>query len=300
MGAHEEKILIVDDEDTIRQALSEMMATLGHYSKTAGNGFQALRMLEKEPFFVVISDMEMPCIDGLELIQQVKENFPETEVISITGYGNKYSYTDVITAGATDFITKPFGINEIAAKLNRIIRERDIKNELKKTTEELLKLSIKDDLTGLYNRRHFYTKLEEEMIRSRRQHRSLFLMMFDLDGFKKYNDTYGHIEGDKILKNVAEAIHLSIRKNVDAGFRYGGDEFTIIIPEANQEQALMISGRIRQSCMNLDSHPVDVSIGLAAIQDDYDIETFVSCADRAMYQAKTSKGNKIIIFGQNQ
>ena len=300
MNPPNEKVLIVDDEDYVRQTLFDMLTLLGHNSETANDGIRALQILDEERFFLVISDMEMPSIDGITLIKKIKEKLPDTDIISITGYKAKYSYTDVIRAGAADFITKPFGVDEIEAKLNRIIRERNIKEELKRKTEELLKLSIKDDLTGLYNRRHFYTKLEEEMSRSRRQRRTLFLMMFDLDEFKKYNDTYGHVEGDKVLRNVADAVLCSIRKNVDSGFRYGGDEFTIIVPEANQEQAVMVSGRICQSCNNISPQPVQISVGLAELRESYDVETFVSTADQAMYKAKASKDNKIVIFGQDQ
>lgn len=299
MESSREKILIIDDSKSICKLLSDMMIVLGHENKVAMDGYEALKILAEEPFSIVISDIELPGIDGLSLIKKIKEKFPEIDVISMTGYESKYSYTDVIRAGASDFITKPFVFEEIEAKLNRIIRERNFKKELEKKNEELLKLSIHDDLTELYNRRYFYSKLEEEMIRARRQHRSLFLIMFDIDKFKEYNDTYGHIEGDKLLKNVGKAILSSIRKNVDAGFRYGGDEFTVIIPEANKEQAIKIVERIRKSCKNFSHKPVNISVGLAELKDDYDVETFVSCADQAMYQAKNYRKNKTVIYGEN-
>ena len=136
------------------------------------------------------------------------------------------------------------------------------------------------------------------MMRARRQGRSLFLIMFDLDNFKSYNDRYGHIEGDKILQNVGKAILISIRKNVDAGFRYGGDEFTAIIPEANKSQTLDISRRIRQSCKAFSPNPINISLGFSELKDDYDVEAFVSSADQAMYAAKTSKVDKPVMYGE--
>jgi len=298
MELNSEKILVVDDDEAICQTLADMMGVLGHNSKTARDGFQALKILEEEPFNIVISDIKLPGIDGLSLIKKIKEKSPETDIISITGYVSKYSYTDVIKNGASDFITKPFVVDEMEAKLNRIIRERNIKNELKELNKELLKLSINDDLTGLHNRRHFYAKLKEEIIRARRQLRSLSLIMFDLDNFKKYNDTHGHIEGDRLLKNVGKVILLSIRNNVDSGFRYGGDEFTIIIPEANQKQTIMISERMLQSCKNINPRPINISMGLAELKDEHDVETLVACADKAMYKAKASEKNKIVIHGE--
>ena len=127
-----EKILIVDDTKTIRQILGDMMNSLGYENKVATDGLQALTMLKEEVFSVVISDIEMPGIDGLTLIKRIKEESPEIDVISITGFEKKYSYSEVIKTGASDFIIKPFGIDEITAKLNRIFRERNIKHQLEK------------------------------------------------------------------------------------------------------------------------------------------------------------------------
>jgi diguanylate cyclase (GGDEF)-like protein len=275
-----------------------MMDFLGHDIRIARDGFQALKLTDEAPFDVVISDIELPGIDGLMLIKKLKEKIPEIDIISMTGYATKYSYTDVISNGASDFIAKPFGVDEMEAKLNRIIRERNTRKELKKMNEELLKLSIHDDLTGLFNRRHFYNKLKEEMMRARRQRHSLFLIMFDVDNFKSFNDNYGHIEGDKILKNVGQAIQSSIRKNVDAGFRYGGDEFTVIIPEANKRQTLDISRRMRESCKKFSPNPINISLGFSELKDDFDVEAFVSCADQAMFEAKTSKVDKPVFYGE--
>lgn len=291
-------ILVVDDEETIRETVSAMLEALGHAVEAFGDAATALTRLDNEPCDIVISDIRMPGMDGLSLIKEIKERFPNTDIITMTGYGSSYSYTNVIKAGASDFIAKPFGLDEIEAKLNRLIRERTTREELKRTNEELLKLSIKDDLTSLYNRRCFYTKLEGEMNRAKRQRRSLFLIMFDLDHFKQYNDTYGHVKGDQLLKGVGKAVRASIRKNVDAGFRYGGDEFTIIVPEANREQSLKVAERTRQACSELTPFPIDLSVGLAELKDDYDVETLVASADKAMYEAKHSQDRKIVIFGE--
>ena len=289
-----EKILIVDDSTTICLVLGDMMKSLGYENKTTTDGLNALEMVKEENFSVVISDIEMPGIDGLALIKKIKEKSPEVDVISITGFGTKYLYSEVIKTGASDFIIKPFGIDEIAAKLSRIFRERSIRKELEEKNAELLKLSIKDELTGLFNRRHFYNQLEKEIIRAQRQNRRLFLIMLDLDEFKKFNDNYGHLEGDRVLKEVGKAIGKSIRKNVDEGFRYGGDEFTIIIPEANQQQAVKIAQRIQEACRDIMPQPIEISFGLVELMDKHDVESLIHCADQAMYQAKNSH-TKIVI-----
>jgi len=292
------KVLIVDDDEVLCRTLADMMDYLGHDIRIARDGFQALSLVDDNLFDIVISDIELPGIDGLMLIKKLKEKLSEIDIICMTGYATKYSYTDVISNGASDFIAKPFGVDEMEAKLNRIIRERNAKKELRKMNEELLRLSINDDLTGLFNRRHFYNKLKEEMMRARRQRHSLFLLMFDVDNFKAYNDSYGHIEGDKVLKSVGKAVLGSIRKNVDAGFRYGGDEFTVIIPEANKSQTLDISRRIRQSCKAFSPNPINISLGFAELSGDYDVEAFVASADQAMFTAKTSKADKPVMYGE--
>ncbi len=135
----------------------------------------------------------------------------------------KYKYTDVIAAGAADFITKPFTLNELEAKLNRLIRERCLRQEL-----ELL--AVRDPLTGLYNRRFFRKWSGEEVVRALRYDHPLFLFFFDIDHFKAYNDQNGHQAGDVLLIQLAEVLKSSIREDVDTAFRYGGDEFTVLLP----------------------------------------------------------------------
>jgi len=281
-----EKVLIVNDSEDICRRLVDLMTSLGYENKSVADGLQALTMLKEEAFSVVIADIEMPGIDGLTLIKEIKENFPKIDIISITSFGTRYSYSEVITTGASDFIIKPFGLDEVVAKLNRIFRERSIKHQLEEKNAELFLLSINDDLTGLYNRRYFYYQLEKEIIRARRQNRILFLIMLDLDEFKKFNDTYGHLEGDRMLNEVGKAISRSIRKNVDEGFRYGGDEFAIIIPEANQKQTMQIAQRIQEACRAIQPLPIEISLGLVELTDNHDVESLVRCADQAMYQAK--------------
>jgi len=129
------------------------------------------------------------------------------------------------------------------------------------------RLSITDDLTGLYNHRHFFKTLEAELTRLKRQKTSLSLLMFDLDNFKKYNDLNGHLEGDKVLKSMGDIVKHSIRYNVDSGYRYGGDEFAVLLIGASLEQALAIAERIRSSIEQAKYENITVSIGLSEYRD---------------------------------
>jgi len=150
----------------------------------------------------------------------------------MTGFDKDYTYMDVINAGANDFITKPIKIDEIEAKINRILIEKKIR-------DELATLSITDNLTGLFNQRHFHNKLKEEVNRANRQNHPLSLIILDLDKFKDYNDKYGHLEGDAILAKAGKIIRSNIRESVDTAFRYGGDEFAIILVEADKKLFLI-------------------------------------------------------------
>jgi diguanylate cyclase (GGDEF)-like protein len=165
--------------------------------------------------------------------------------------------------------------------------------EKEKLEEEVRRLSITDDLTGLYNYRHFFKTLELELARLKRQRTSLTLMMFDLDHFKKYNDFYGHLEGDKVLRKIGEIVNQSVRNNVDSGYRYGGDEFAILLIGASVDKGLTIAERIRSMIEQAGFQDITVSIGLSEFRDPYNLESFVKSADDAMYVAKHSGGNRI-------
>jgi len=235
-----ESILVVDDDDDIKKILKALLKSLGLSVTTTSTGRDALKLLTEHAFTFLLTDMKMPEMDGLEVVQRVADSFPSVSIIAMTGYSEGYRYVDVINAGANDFIKKPFDLGELEAKIRRIINERNLR-------EELNRLSITDALTGLYNQRHFYTRLKEEVVRAQRQKRPLALILLDLDNFKNYNDTLGHLAGDEALRTVGRIINKSIREGVDAGFRYGGDEFAIILIDADIQIAKEIGRRIEES-----------------------------------------------------
>lgn len=176
-----------------------------------------------------------------------------------------------------------------------LVLARDI-TDRKELEQELEKLSITDNLTGLYNQRHFYTELKREIDRSLRVSRPLSLILFDLDNFKLCNDKYGHLEGDRILNLVGSVVSQNVRENLDSGFRYGGDEFMVILPEANEKEAFTIAERIRKSFNENEVGDVTLSIGLVEFNPGYDLDTFIKIADETMYSSKKSGGNRICIY----
>jgi two-component system cell cycle response regulator len=288
-----QRLLVVDDDSAIVKLLGEFFDRLGYQYRTASDGLEALLLLEQAASTIVVTDLLMPKMDGMELIRRVKLRWPDTDLMVMTGYARNFSYTDVIRAGASDFIQKPFNLDELEAKFNRIIRERGLRALLKR-------LSIRDPLTDLYNRRFFQQRLEEETERASRQNYLLFLVMLDLDGFKALNDNKGHQAGDDVLRRLADVLRRSTRSFVDSSFRYGGDEFAVIIPQAGVEQASQIAERIRRNFLEEDVGGTTLSLGVCCFVRTgarllEDINRLVREADAAMYAAKKAGGNRVVI-----
>lgn len=276
-----ESILVVDDDENLRKFLAEMLKKLGFAVYSVATARKAFTALEETAYSFVITDISMPGMDGLELIVQLTETYPDLCTIAMTGYLNRYKYTDVVTAGATDFINKPFSMEELEAKLRKCILERNIKQDLNR-------LSITDSLTGLYNQRHFYTRLKDEIIRGSRQHNHRIALLFlDLDGFKQYNDDYGHLAGDKLLKKVGSIIDTKIRQGVDSGYRYGGDEFAIILIDAGRKTIQRIINRISKSLKK--EFNITASFGYSSFSGGMSYEDFVAMADKELYREKEKK-----------
>lgn len=166
----------------------------------------------------------------------------------------------------------------------------------KELEAQLKELSIKDSLTDLYNQRYFYARLESEIERARRQRHPLSLLLFDVDHFKYYNDNYGHLEGDKVLKTIGEVIKECTREHVDMGFRYGGDEFTVILPETDEQQAILVAERIRTTFQRKGFDKLSISIGVITYTEKFTPRSFIQFADSCMYDAKRAGGNRIVVY----
>jgi len=290
-------ILTVDDDAEMLNLLHEVISQLGHTSVTAVDGIDALEKLQENQFDIIITDINMPRMDGIELTKQVKADFEDVDVLTVTGYETEYKYTDVIEIGASDFISKPFNINELEAKINRIIRERELR-------AELTRLSIRDGLTGLYNRRYFDDNLKREAIRAFRQHYGLFLLLLDVDNFKEYNDKFGHQKGDALLRELARLMMLYSRDNVDSVYRYGGDEFAVIIPHAEFKQAIIVARRLRSKFNASNLGPASLSMGMAELEGgletlENDLENLLRSADQYLYLAKNNGGDRICAADEN-
>ncbi|NQT56397.1 MAG: diguanylate cyclase [Desulfobacteraceae bacterium] len=278
----DELILVVDDEESTREIVTLMLRNIGFKVHSVGSGNDALDELRKKPYTCLLTDIRMDGMDGLELIRQSRNDHPDVCAIAMTGYLMEYKYVDVVNAGATDFINKPFNIEELEAKVKRVIIERN-------TRQKLSLLSITDSLTGVYNQRYFYTRLKGENRRAERQKHKLALIMFDIDDFKSYNDEKGHLAGDDILRKVGTIIKESIRQDVDSGYRYGGDEFAIILIDAERDIVLEIGTRIEKTIKDICN--LTVSMGFSNFSKGMTLEEFINKADKELYKGKKLKNN---------
>ena len=294
-------ILIVDDDLSIRNTMQEYINNAGFASQTASTAEEALELIRINKYAVVITDIRLPGMGGLELTKVIKHD-NGADVIVVTGYSDDYSYEEAINIGASDFVIKPVRLEELLLRLRRVLKERQLGTERTRMMEKLQKLAITDGLTKLYNSRSFYTQLELEVDRFNRYKHPLALLLLDIDNFKEYNDSYGHLEGDKVLVRFSQIIKTCLRAN-DSAYRYGGEEFTVILPETNGDEAKTVAQRIRASLEAEKYKPIPgkvaritISIGVTQCYPKEELSTFIRRADKAMYLSKENGRNRVSVL----
>jgi diguanylate cyclase (GGDEF)-like protein len=296
----ENKILIVEDDAIVSELVFEVLSRFGFQAIIASSAEEAEKILEKEEIHIVLTDVKLPGIDGITFTKNIKKKY-NLDVVITTGYSSEYFYEDAINNGASDLIFKPIRFNELILRINRVIRERSLINERDKMIERLKKLSIRDPLTELYNSRHFYAQLEDEIQRSERYLHPLALIFIDIDKFKAVNDTYGHMVGDQALQLIAKKMQASLRSQ-DTAYRFAGDEFTIILPETTADNAKFVADRIKSELekeslvvREQEIMKITLSMGVAEYQRNEKKEQFIHRADVTMYDAKKNGGNNIAV-----
>jgi len=434
-----ERVIILDDEASILDVLSEHLGNEGYECIITLSPQEALGLAEKPGASVLLTDLRMPEMSGIDVVQRAKAISSDLAIVVITALVDVKSAIRALRVGADDYVLKPFNLSEISLSVSRAIEKRNLilqsrkhqeelerrvreatsdlecaNAELRATKEylenllhstvdaiitmdvggavtftnegamrmlgrtredligvpianlyngggdeaeyvqrlllenaplqnyetellrkdgstvpvnmslsfvngsdgavastlaickditcqkkletELKEMSIKDSVTGLYNQRYFYDRLAVEIERARRQSHPLSLLLFDIDQFKQYNDRHGHLAGDSVLQTAGLIVTESTREHVDLGFRYGGDEFTVILAEADEAQAYNIADRIRTGFVAHKFDMLTVSIGLMTYREGYSLRTFIQFTDAMMYDAKRSGGNRIFVY----
>lgn len=438
------RILILDDEESILEILGHHLTEAGHDAVSCQYPADALALLEKERFDLLITDLKMPTIHGIEVVQKAKQFDSKLAVVVVTAMMDVTNAIEALRAGADDYLLKPFNLVEITISVNRVLERRRLILELdrhqveleervhqataelqakneelsrtknylenllnstvdaiitvdttgvitfanpgtgtmlgrdpkemqgqhvapiiaggqdevnyiqsmvrvdnplqnyetellhssgakvpvnmslsmvkradgampdsvvvickditaqKRLEAELKEATVKDALTGLYNHGYFFDRLDAEIERATRQGHPLSLLLFDVDQFKSYNDRHGHLEGDRVLRTIGNVIRQSTREFVDLGFRYGGDEYCVILPEAEEKEAAVIAERIRREFALNRFDQLTLSIGLMEYKKGISARSFIRYTDSMMYKAKRSGGNRVCIFEHAQ
>lgn len=332
-------ILIVDDTKSVRSLIDFHLKSDGYtsiaHASCAEEAFDILALnnpsLHGNGVSLILMDILMPGADGIEAVAKIR-SVPELRgipIVMVTSDLSDTSLEKAFAAGANDFIQKPLRKMELLVRVRAAYalaqaqeeqakRERQLieltkvlettNQKLNLSNELLQRLSATDPLTGLANRHHFDEILRREHGRAKRNKTSLALILVDIDNFKLYNDTYGHLRGDQCLKDVTNALSTSLKRSGDILARYGGEEFVAIIPDSDTDGALTMAQNMMDAVNALaiehKASPifkqVTISIGIAALDPDApdDKRTLLHHADMALYHAKSNGKNQIILHGQ--
>jgi two-component system cell cycle response regulator len=282
------KVLLVEDDELLCWSLRVFLEKRGFTVDFSLDGAEGRRMAAAGDYDLLLTDLRIRSVGGLGLARAALESNPHLQVIVITGHGSKEAAIEALRQGVWDFVEKPFNFELLLITIEKALD----KGRMEK---ELVRLSRTDGLTGLYNQRHFTHLLDLEMKRASRQKRKVSLILVDVDHFKKYNDLHGHLGGDDLLRRLAGSLKKACRRDVDKAFRYGGDEFVILLPEADIAVARAVAGRI-DLFLREDDIGVTLSIGLTELVAGSDLRDFIGEADEAMYLAKQLGGNRIVTF----
>jgi len=289
-------VLIIDDETANIIALTNILSP-EYETYAAKNGSDAIMLAKEHLPDLILLDILMPEMDGYEVISILKgsEDTRSIPVIFLSGLGNSEAEEKGLILGASDYITKPFHSSIVKLRVQNQIQFSSQFNIVKA-------LSLMDELTGLFNRRGFDSRLRLEWSRARREQTPISVMMIDIDNFKKYNDVYGHLQGDIALQSVAKIIEQTLKRPADFCARWGGEEFVALLPDTELPGALRVAEQIRKNvedtqitCSDGDITNTTVSIGVNINMPKQDVlvQDFIAGADHALYAAKESGRNRV-------
>ncbi|HVV87760.1 MAG TPA: diguanylate cyclase [Kofleriaceae bacterium] len=281
-----DRILVVDDDAVSLDAVAELLRQHGHAVETADSGTEALASVEREAPALVLSDVRMPCVNGLTLVQTLRERSATAyiPIILMSAMTSRDGRLAGLEAGADDYLGKPIDPDELLLKVAAALRRLHHQRELERR-------SMIDPLTGVLNRRGFTAELRREHARALREPTPLSVLVIDVDRFKRLNDEYGHQLGDTALRQVARLLGDELR-TADLIGRLGGDEFGVILGGADARIAAAVADRLRQCRMARLVVPggtelaVSISVGHATLASGESIDALVDRADRDMYRHK--------------
>lgn len=293
------RVLIVDDDEIVRAQLTTLLKLARYEVHSAASGEDALRTLTEKHCHIVITDWEMPGMDGLTLCRalRLQDNQHYTYVLMLTVHQDKRDLLIGLGAGADDYLVKGASAEELLARVEVGRRITRLEHSLRVSGEENRRLSVTDPLTGARNRRFLMGYLPRELERARRYGRPLSVLSCDIDGFKRINDTFGHEAGDEVLQAFVGRATASLRESIDWIARAGGEEFVVVLPETNLSGASTVAEKLRSALANepvgtrSGRLSVTVSIGVTALESQNDLASIsvaelLRAADQCLYVSK--------------
>ncbi|MEN0058905.1 MAG: diguanylate cyclase [Bdellovibrio sp.] len=297
------RVLVIDDDRDSLEILLEPLRWEGYDAKGVTTEAEAHHLVESWIPHVVILDWMAPSMAGLRVLRTIRERLAHVSCVFVSENSSTEAIIEALDSGADDYIVKPFVPLELLARIRTQLRIRDLHEQLLFANEKLKALVDTDDLTGLYNMRSLYQRLDFEMERGRRFQRDVCVLMMDMDFFKTVNDGHDHLFGSYVLSEVGKIIRANTR-NIDIPARYGGDEFLIVLTETNHEGAMYFCERLRENIQKTtfrngeDVIKLTASLGFAITIPGENItaKELVRRADHALYEAKGSGRNRVCFY----
>jgi two-component system cell cycle response regulator len=306
-------VLIVDDDDLVLARLKDLVAAAGYKVHTAASGFEALHSLEQTSASIVVSDLNMRGMDGLDLCRRIRERvWPGyVYVVLLTARDEKKDVLAGLAAGADDFVSKRASAAEFVARLRTAKRVLELEYSLKEGLAKMRQLAMTCPLTNIYNRRYFMRHFGRELKRAQRFGGEVSLLLLDIDHFKKVNDTYGHVAGDIVLKKLTKLIGQCLQRATDWCARMGGEEFAVVLEGTTLTDARACAEKLRRTVANAAIETADsairvtVSIGVSGLEAITDrrsatVQSLLDHADRNLYASKARGRNRVTLSAFNE
>jgi len=292
----EPSVLIIEDNESVFGTLKEAFRPITRKVWRAKSGKEALKLLKNLYFPVIFTEVQVSDMNGIELIKRIKKIDSRVNIVALTTQFLTDLRVRALQSGAYAYLMKPVDKEEACLTLKRALENVFLMVQAGKR-KYYQDMSILDGLTGVYNHRHFYEMLDWQITHMRRVPQAFSVFMIDIDNFKKYNDTKGHPEGDKVLHDAAQ-LFVDLTRENDMVFRYGGEEFAIILPQTEQHNAKKVGDRLVEVAKA--RLPVTISVGLSTFLDHAQTRAeIVANADKALYRAKTTGKNKLCVYDRN-
>jgi two-component system, cell cycle response regulator len=295
------RILVAEDDAISRTLLERTLQRAGYAVISVENGAQAIaELIKQDAPRLALLDWIMPEMDGVEVCREIRRRKDQayTYLILLSSRESKGDIVAGLESGADDYLTKPFNVDELKARLRTGHRILELEDHLVEARESMRFQATHDLLTSLWNRGVIVELMSHEIMRSRRERSCTAVMMCDIDHFKSVNDQFGHAVGDDVLRDVARRLHNSVR-SYDMVGRYGGEEFLVALNKCNPESAVSRAENLRERIggrpIQTAGEPVSVtvSIGLALSSEftQSTVEEIMHQADMALYAAKAAGRN---------